>query len=198
MSDTSRLEQFRKMANDDPTNELAHLSLGKAYLDAGQAEEAVGSLDRAIELNPAISKAYQLAAAALDKLGRKADAVDRLTRGVKVADDRGERLARDEMAATLTSLGAPVPAFTEKAVAARNVGEGQVLCKRCSEVKSKLAKPPFSNALGREIYEKICADCWNQWIRMGTKVINELRLPLNDPQASKIYDQHMAEFLNLK
>jgi Fe-S cluster biosynthesis and repair protein YggX len=198
MSETSRLEQFRKMANDDPTNELAHLSLGKAYLDAGQAEEAVGSLDRAIAINPAMSKAYQLAAAALEKLGRKADAIDFLTRGVKVADDRGERQARDEMAATLTALGAPVPAFTEKAVATRNVGEGQVVCKRCGEVKSKLAKPPFSNAMGREIYEKICADCWNQWIRMGTKVINELRLPLNDPQASKIYDQHMAEFLNLK
>jgi Fe-S cluster biosynthesis and repair protein YggX len=33
---------------------------------------------------------------------------------------------------------------------------------------------------------------------MGTKVINELRLPLADPQAQKMYDQHMLEFLNLK
>jgi Fe-S cluster biosynthesis and repair protein YggX len=32
---------------------------------------------------------------------------------------------------------------------------------------------------------------------MGTKVINELRLPLSDPQAQKIFDQHMREFLNL-
>ena len=32
---------------------------------------------------------------------------------------------------------------------------------------------------------------------MGTKVINELRLPLNDPQAQKIYDQHMMDFLTL-
>ncbi|HEX4123360.1 MAG TPA: Fe(2+)-trafficking protein [Tepidisphaeraceae bacterium] len=198
MADTSRLEQFRKMANDDPTNELAHLSLGKAYLDAGQAEEAVASLDRAIELNPKISKAYQLAGAALEKLGRKSESIDRLTRGVTVADERGERQARDEMAASLTALGAPVPAFAEKSSAAVQVGEGKVLCKRCGEAKPSLPKPPFSNPQGRQIFENVCADCWNQWIRMGTKVINELRLPLNDPQAQKVYDQHMAEFLNLK
>jgi Fe-S cluster biosynthesis and repair protein YggX len=33
---------------------------------------------------------------------------------------------------------------------------------------------------------------------MGTKVINELRLPMNDPQAQKIYEQHMVEFLGLR
>ncbi len=32
---------------------------------------------------------------------------------------------------------------------------------------------------------------------MGTKVINELRLPLSDPQAQKIFAQHEKEFLNL-
>jgi hypothetical protein len=32
---------------------------------------------------------------------------------------------------------------------------------------------------------------------MGTKVINELRLPLSDPQAQKLWDQHVREFLNL-
>jgi hypothetical protein len=29
-------------------------------------------------------------------------------------------------------------------------------------------------------------------------VINELRLPLADPQAQKMWDQHVREFLNLK
>ena len=44
----------------------------------------------------------------------------------------------------------------------------------------------------------ICGECWREWIGMGTKVINELRLPLSDPQAQKIWDQHIAEFLNLE
>lgn len=52
--------------------------------------------------------------------------------------------------------------------------------------------------MGQEIFEKVCADCWREWVPMGTKVINELRLPLTDPQAQKTYDQYMLEFLNLR
>jgi Fe-S cluster biosynthesis and repair protein YggX len=61
-----------------------------------------------------------------------------------------------------------------------------------------MANPPYSSAQGKMIHEKVCADCWREWIGMGTKVINEMRLPLADPQAQKIFDQHMYEFLNLK
>jgi len=35
-------------------------------------------------------------------------------------------------------------------------------------------------------------------IKMGTKVINELRLPMNDPQAQTIWDQHIRAFLGLQ
>ena len=60
----SRLEQFQKMANDDPTNEVAHFSLGREYLAAGRHSEALASLTRCLELNPNIAKAYQLSAQA--------------------------------------------------------------------------------------------------------------------------------------
>ena len=43
MSDT-RIEQFKNMTEADPENELGHFSLGKAYLDAGQFDEAASSL----------------------------------------------------------------------------------------------------------------------------------------------------------
>ena len=61
-----------------------------------------------------------------------------------------------------------------------------------------LPKPPFRNAFGQKIFENTCAACWKDAIGQGTKVINELRLPLSDPQAQKIWDQHIAEFLNLE
>jgi Fe-S cluster biosynthesis and repair protein YggX len=96
----------------------------------------------------------------------------------------------------LKELGAPIPAGAT-AASAQPVGEGQVLCKRCGRVASQLPKPPYGSDLGKEIFENICADCWREWIGMGTKVINELRLPLADPQAQKIFKQHMREFLNL-
>jgi Fe-S cluster biosynthesis and repair protein YggX len=62
---------------------------------------------------------------------------------------------------------------------------------------TKLASPPFSNAQGREIQARICQGCWREWLAMGTKVINELRLSLVDPEAQRVFDQHMREFLNL-
>jgi Fe-S cluster biosynthesis and repair protein YggX len=191
-----RIEQFKKMAEADPTNELGHFSLGKAYLDAGQTTPAIGAFQRVIELNPNISKVYQLLASALMKENRGEDAVNQLNRGIEVAVKRGDLMPKNEMIALLKELGAPIP---ESATSApeQTVGEGEVLCNRCGKVKRKMPSQPFSNAQGKMIYEKICADCWREWIGMGTKVINELRLPLSDPQAQKIFDQHMKEFLNL-
>lgn len=195
----ARIEQFRKMADADPNNEVGHFSLGRAYLDAGQNAEAAGSFKRVIELNPNMSKVYQLLAMALLKLNESAQAIEQLTIGVKIADERGEFMPRNEMAKMLKELGGPVPEFKAQAAAAPTaVGDGQVLCSRCGKIGRKLASQPFSSAQGKLIYEHICADCWREWIGMGTKVINELRLPLHDPQAQKIFDQHMMEFLNLK
>jgi Fe-S cluster biosynthesis and repair protein YggX len=194
----SRIEQFRKMANDDPTNEVAHFSLGREYLAGGQYDLAIASLGRCLELNPNISKAYQNQAQALLKLNRNEEAVAKLTEGVKRADARGEMMPRNEMMQMLKDLGAPVPELKATAVAEQALGEGELVCNRCHKVKRKLPKPPYKGAQGLEIFEKICADCWREWIPMGTKVINELRLPLNDPQAQKMYDQHMMEFLSLR
>jgi tetratricopeptide (TPR) repeat protein len=189
------IERFQKMAEADPTNELGHFSLGRALLDAGRYAEAATSFQRTIDLNANMGRAYQLLGTALLKLDRKAEAIDRLTTGVKIASARGEPVPKREMIAMLQELGAPVPA--EQAVIHQDVGQGQVLCKRCGKVNPKLAKPPMRGAFGQEVYENICADCWRAAIAVGTKVINELRLPLDDPQAGKVWDQHIREFLNL-
>ena len=193
----SRIEQFKKMAEADPSNELGHFSLGRAYLDAGQYEDAVNSLRRVVELNPNISKAYQLMADAQLKLGKRDSAIQLLTMGVRIANERGDLMPKNAMIAALKELGAPVPEFATK-VSEQPVGEGEVLCSRCGKAKPRMPNPPFSNAQGKMIHDKVCADCWREWIGMGTKVINEMRLPLADPQAQKIFDQHMMEFLNLK
>ena len=193
----SRIEQFRKMATDDPNNELGHFSLGREYLQIGQYDDAIASFRRVITINANVSKAYQLLASALLKQAKKDEAVKSLTDGVQVANARGETLPKNEMIKMLQELGAPVPELKQAAAAAQPVGEGQVVCRRCGKVAPKLAKPPFRNAFGQEIFDNICTDCWREAIGQGTKVINELRLPLADPQAQKIWDQHIREFLNL-
>jgi Fe-S cluster biosynthesis and repair protein YggX len=193
----ARIEQFKKMSEADPTNELGHFSLGKAYMDAQMPGPAIASFQRVLELNPNIAKVYQLLAEALLKENKKTEAIAHLTRGIEVAASRGDMMPRNEMARILKDLGAGVPESVAPAAPAQEVGADQVQCNHCGRVGRKMASPPFSNAQGKLIYEKICADCWREWIGMGTKVINELRLPLSDPQAQKIFDQHMREFLNL-
>jgi len=197
MSDLdTRIQHFTKMATDDPENELGHFSLGRALMEAGRFDQAIASFGRVIELNPKNSRAYQLRAAAMLRKGDRQGAIAELTRGVEVAHQRGDMMPRNEMIQMLKDLGAPVPDLAG-AQTSQTVGEGQVLCQRCGRVGPKQPAPPFRNAQGREIQEKICMPCWREWLAMSTKVINELRLPLADPQAQKIYDQHMIEFLNL-
>ena len=69
-----RIAQFRKMANDDPDNELGHYRLGQLLMEAGQYDEAAQSFRRTLELSPQFSKVYQLLAQSLLQLGEAAPA----------------------------------------------------------------------------------------------------------------------------
>ena len=114
----SRIEQFRKMASDDPKNEVAHFSLGREYLAAGDYESSLASLDRCLALNPNISKAYQLQAQALLHLGRNDQAIAKLTEGVQRRfPRRNDAAERDD--ANAQGPGWPGPEFKSAAVAPR-------------------------------------------------------------------------------
>jgi Fe-S cluster biosynthesis and repair protein YggX len=197
----SAIEELKSRAAADPNDEIAHFSLGRALLaptdgSAPDPAEAAKALQRVIALNPNISKAYQLLGDAQLKSGHRDYAIETLTEGVNVAHRRGDMMPQNEMMKMLADLGAPVPKFEDAKTAV--VSAGEVYCKRHSGVGPKLEKPPMRNAFGQEIFENICANCWKEAIGFGTKVINELRLPLSDPQAQKMWDQHIREFLNLK
>ncbi len=193
----TNIERFRRMASDDPDNPMGHFSLGRELLASEEPAEAIAPLKRVIELDPNISKVYQMLATAQLKLKKAGEAAETLQQGVRIAHERGDMMPKNEMIKMLQELGASVPELKSKGPT-QQVGEGQVVCSRCGQVKPKMAHAPFSNAQGKQIHEKVCADCWREWIGMGTKVINELRLPLADPQAQKVFDQHMKEFLNLE
>ena len=60
-----------------------------------------------------------------------------------------------------------------------------------------MEKPPFRGVLGKTIHERVCHDCWVEWIAMQTKIINEYRLSLGDPHGQKLLDQQLRTFLNL-
>jgi Fe-S cluster biosynthesis and repair protein YggX/cytochrome c-type biogenesis protein CcmH/NrfG len=193
-----RIEQFKKMAEADPNNEMGHFSLGKAYFDAGQFEHAVAPLKRTLELNPTYSKAYQLLGEAQAKTGDREQALATLTTGFKVADERGDRMPRDAMARVITELGGTPPAARQQSAAEAAVVEGADLtCSRCGRPSAKMPERPFKGQLGEKVWANVCQACWREWIGTGTKVINEMGLQLADPRAQQVYDEHMQDFLQL-
>lgn len=200
MSD-DRIEQFRKMAEADPENELGHFSLGRALLDAGRHQEAIGSFQRVIGINPQNSRAYHLMAVAQKEAGDKSAALATLRKGCEIAHARGDLMPRNDMAALMRELGEEPPAFEEAqgiAAAAAPVGAENIICRRCGQARPRMAERPFKGPLGEQVWANICQSCWGDWIRMGTKVINELRLDFAIPRHAEVYDQHMREFLNLE
>jgi tetratricopeptide (TPR) repeat protein len=197
-----RIAQFRKMANDDPDNELGHYRLGQLLVEAGNYDEAVQSFRRTLELSPQFSKVYQLLAQSLLQLGQRDEAVRVLRQGWQVADERGDNVPRDDMAKMLTQLGEAAP--TPKKAAPAAAGDG-FRCQRpgcyAGSKARKLLAPPIGldRATAQKVMETVCADCWNDWLRnMSIKVINELRLDLSTERGAEEYDRYMREYLGLE
>jgi Fe-S cluster biosynthesis and repair protein YggX len=192
-----RIAQFRKMASDDPDNELGHFRLGQLLMEAQQYEEAIASFCRTLEISPQFSKVYELLAESLLKVNRKAEAIEVLQNGWKIADERGDWKPRETIGKLLGELGEPLP---QPAKTADDSGPGTGFrCQRPTCDKGnhahQLAAPPLPDELGRRVYEEICADCWQEWVQgYGKKVLNELRLDLSTEFGQEEYDKYMRGF----
>jgi len=196
----SQIDRFEKMAEADPENELGHFSLGKAYLDAKRYGDAIPCFQRVTQLNPQHSRAYHLLAVAQKEAGDKTEAVSTLRIGLGIAGARGDLMPQKDMAALMQQLGARPPHIEEEPAGpmANPVATGeQIMCRRCGQMRSKMTERPFKGPLGDDVWAHICYTCWQEWIPIGTKVINELRLDFAQPTHAEMYDQHMKEFLNL-
>jgi tetratricopeptide (TPR) repeat protein len=197
-----QISRFRFMAQEDPDNDLAHFRLGQFLMDDAQFEEAAKSFRRTLELTPEFSKVYQLLGECLIKLDKKPEAVETLTKGWTIADDRGDRMPRDAMAKLLEQLGASVPKRQAPTEADSGPGTG-FRCQRpgCMEGKRavQLAAPPVPDAIGERIHNEICSACWNLWWKdLSVKVINELRLDLSSDGGLYEYDRNMREFFGFE
>lgn len=199
MSNEERIAQFRKLAEENPQDELANFSLGNALLDAGDAKQAAPSFQRVLALNSQNSKAYELLGRAQKLNGDTVLAIQTLKNGYRVAHRKGDIKPLNAMAELLLELGAEPPQIEEKKpeTAATETGDGEFKCRRCGGGGPALKSRPFKGELGEKILASVCQNCWNEWVPAGTKVINELRLPLHDPKAQELYDKYMREFLML-
>ncbi len=194
-----RIAQFEKMAADDADNDMAHFSLGNAYLQEGRHAEAAASLQRCIEINGEMSKAYQLAGQALIACDREDEAAKVLARGYEVAAGKGDMMPRNAIADLLGGIGREPPQLSaETEAAAKKVKDsGAFVCRHTGQPGTQLPEPPMRGAVGEWIHQHISAETWSLWLGQGTKVINELRLDFSREEDQRVYDTHMCEFLGI-
>lgn len=196
----ARIRQFETMVRPeaDPNNDMAWFSLAGAYAQAERHRDAAEAYIRCFTLNPAMSKAYQMAGQALIAAGDPVRAAEVLTEGYRSAASRGDRMPMMAMGDTLKSLGRPVPEVSAPARTGASVAPaGSFICGRTGIPGTKMTRPPFRGAIGEWIAAHISKETFEDWVRQGTKVINELRLDLSREQDSAVYDQHMREFLGI-
>jgi len=70
-----------------------------------------------------------------------------------------------------------------------------VTCVRCTQTREGFERPPFPGAIGTRIVGEICKDCWAQWLKQQTMLINHYGLNVMDPQARTFLTRNMDGFL---
>ncbi|HUO52751.1 MAG TPA: oxidative damage protection protein [Gemmatimonadaceae bacterium] len=70
-----------------------------------------------------------------------------------------------------------------------------VKCTRCGQTRAGLERSPYPGAIGARALAEICAECWGEWLRQQTMLINHYGLDLMDPQARKFLLGNMEAFL---
>ena len=59
-----------------------------------------------------------------------------------------------------------------------------ITCRRCGRTDApKLERPPFKNALGGRLSAEICQDCWKDWLKHQTSLINHYGLDPREQEA---------------
>ena len=71
----------------------------------------------------------------------------------------------------------------------------EITCARCGQTKPGFERAPFPGAIGARIVESICQDCWAQWLRQQTMLINHYGLNVMDPQARAFLTRNLQAFL---
>ncbi|QDU72076.1 Fe(2+)-trafficking protein [Mucisphaera calidilacus] len=193
-----RIAQWERMAAEAP-DDMAYFSLGNAYREAERHEDAAGAYQKAIDLNAGMSRAYQHLGQVLIKTDKRDEAAEVLTKGYKVAAERGDVMPQKAMGSLLEQIDAPLPEVVDAAAQKAEVEASgdMVLDRRYGQPQPRLADPPMRGPIGQFIYDHFGQVTWNEWIGQGTKVINELRLDFSNPAHQDVYEQQMLEWLQV-
>jgi len=99
-----KIAQFEALVAHNGDDLLSRFSLGRAYLDAGRFADAAAILETVVEKKPDYTAAYLPLGAAYEKAGKLARAIKSWTRGVEVAQQKGDLHPRNQMQEQLARL----------------------------------------------------------------------------------------------
>jgi tetratricopeptide (TPR) repeat protein len=103
-----RIAQFEAVLTANPGDAMARLTLGKAYLQAERAEDAIRVLEEALALQADYTAAYRVLGEAYERAGKLARAIKSYKRGIEIAEQKGDLHPRNEMQQRLAKLqGSP-------------------------------------------------------------------------------------------
>lgn len=106
MSEPSRLQMLTEFLQHNPGDAFARYGLAMEYSNAGQTEQALAEFKKLLDSHPDYTNGYFMAAQALERSGRTAEAKKMLENGVEAAKRTGNKHALSEMAGMLEELGA--------------------------------------------------------------------------------------------
>jgi Flp pilus assembly protein TadD len=104
MEGQDRIEEFKEVVEIMPDDPVVRFGLAGAYLDAGQADAAVGEYQEAIRLKPDYSAAHRGLGRALERAGRIAEAKVAYAKGLEVATGTGDLQTKKEIEVFLRRL----------------------------------------------------------------------------------------------
>jgi len=90
VTDSDRIAAFKEVADEMPDDPEVRFGLAGAYLDAGQAENAITEYGETIRLKPDYSAAHRGLGRALERAGRTAEAIAAYRQGLEVATKNGD------------------------------------------------------------------------------------------------------------
>ena len=72
-----------------------------------------------------------------------------------------------------------------------------ITCSRCGQTRAGFERPPIGvgGATGERIVRDICQDCWGQWLKQQTMLINHYGLNLMDPQSRTFLSKNREAWL---
>jgi len=113
-----KIEQFEKLVAHSASDTLSRFTLGRAYLEAGRADDAARVLEETLALKTDFTAAYVLLGEAYEKAGKLARALKTWNKGVEIAQQKNDLHPRNQMQEHLKRLtGGPAGAEPEGTIA---------------------------------------------------------------------------------